>query len=64
MEICNEFREMVMCLNANMAQYLVIGGYAVNHYGFSRFTGDFDIWVNKKPANADIVIKTNLMLND
>jgi predicted nucleotidyltransferase len=58
MEIYNEFRDMVKCLNNNTAQYLVIGGYAVNHYGFSRFTGDFDIWVNKTPANAEKVLKS------
>lgn len=58
MEICNEFKEMIQCLNANKAEYLVVGGYAVNHYGFSRFTGDFDIWVNKTPDNADRVLKS------
>lgn len=58
MEICSEFKEMVECLNNNQAQYLVVGGYAVNHYGFSRFTGDFDIWVHKTPGNADKVLKS------
>jgi hypothetical protein len=31
---------------------LVIGGYAVNYYGFSRATADLDIWIATSPENA------------
>ena len=36
-------------LNSNNVQYLVVGGYAVNFYGYRRTTGDIDIWI--KPDN-------------
>ena len=29
--------------------FLIIGGYAVNYYGYNRTTGDLDIWI--KPDN-------------
>jgi len=31
---------------------LVIGGYAVNYYGFPRATADLDIWIAVSPDNA------------
>jgi hypothetical protein len=39
-------------LNSNSVEYLVIGGYAVNYYGFSRATADLDIWIAIGPDNA------------
>jgi len=31
----------------------VIGGYAVNHYGYARATADLDIWIGITPRNAE-----------
>jgi hypothetical protein len=42
-------------LNSNDVEYLVIGGYAVNYYGFSRATADLDIWIAIHPRNAQRV---------
>jgi hypothetical protein len=39
-------------LNSKRAEYLLIGGYAVNYYGYARATGDMDIWVARRPENA------------
>ncbi|MBK9015379.1 MAG: hypothetical protein IPM82_15695 [Saprospiraceae bacterium] len=38
-------------LNAHDVQYLLVGGFAVNAYGFARNTGDLDLWVNDTPEN-------------
>ncbi len=38
-------------LNAHGVQYLLVGGFAVNAYGFARNTGDLDLWVNDTPEN-------------
>jgi len=35
-------------IKANV-KFLIIGGYAVNYYGYNRTTGDLDIWI--KPDN-------------
>ena len=47
-----DFREFISLLNQNNIEYLVIGGYAVSYYGYPRYTGDMDIWINKTDENA------------
>ena len=42
-------------LNSSRAEYLVIGGYAVNYYGYPRATGDLDVWIATSPENAQRV---------
>ena len=37
---------------AGHLQFLVIGGHAVNAYGYSRFTQDLDILINKEDRSA------------
>jgi hypothetical protein len=38
----SDFSEFLKLLNSIGAEYLLIGGYAVNYYGSSRSTGDTD----------------------
>ena len=38
-------------------EYLVIGGYAINYYGFPRATGDLDIWIAIHAENAQRLAK-------
>ena len=33
-------------------RYLLIGGYAVNYYGYPRATGDIDVWIALDVDNA------------
>src|SRR6185436_13936946 len=47
-----DFSEFLKLLNSRGVEYLLIGGYAVNYYGFSRATADMDIWVSSSPENA------------
>jgi len=47
-----DFKEFLKLLNSNEGEYLVIGGYAVNYYGFSRATANLDFWIAIDPANA------------
>jgi len=32
---------------------LLVGGYAVIHHGYVRTTGDMEIWIARKPENAE-----------
>jgi hypothetical protein len=48
----SDFSEFLKLLNSIGAEYLLIGGYAVNYYGSSRSTGDMDIWTSHRPVNA------------
>ena len=52
-ELTPEFREFLACLNRAGVEYLLVGGYAVNHYGYHRFTEDIDFWIAVSDANFD-----------
>jgi hypothetical protein len=47
-----DFRELLKLLNSEGVKYLVLGGYAVIHYGYSRSTVDLDVWVAVEAENA------------
>ena len=51
----SDFSEFLKLLNSSGAKYLLIGGYAVNFYGYSRSTGHMDIWISFDPRNAAAV---------
>jgi len=44
-------------LNENRVEYMIIGGAAVNIHGFSRSTGDMDIWFNPTQENFGRLLK-------
>ncbi len=46
-----EFREFLECLNRAEVEYLLVGGYAVNFYGYHRFTEDIDFWIAVSDEN-------------
>lgn len=48
-----DFKDFLKLLHAHEVQYLVIGGYAVNYYGYSRATADLDVWIALDPENAN-----------
>ncbi len=39
--------ELLVEFNRNNVEYLVVGGYAVNFHGYSRTTGDIDLWIGQ-----------------
>lgn len=52
MDIFNDdFRDFIDCLNKYNVKYILVGGYAVVIRGYSRSTGDMDIWVEKSQEN-------------
>lgn len=56
----NIFQAVFQHLNKAKIKYLVVGGVAVNLYGYTRFTGDLDILVLLKEENLkklDAVMK-------
>jgi predicted nucleotidyltransferase len=46
------FREFLKLLNSAGVRYLLLGGYAVNYYGYHRATEDIDVWIQVAPENA------------
>lgn len=43
-------------------KYLVVGGFAVNRYGYKRTTGDFDIFLKDTRDNRQNLIKALAMM--
>jgi predicted nucleotidyltransferase len=48
-----DFLDLLRFLNEERVEYLVIGGMAVNYYGYHRSTGDLDVWVAISPENQE-----------
>lgn len=51
-----DFAEFLKLLLEYEVKFLIIGGYAVAYHGYSRYTGDIDIWIETTPENADRTI--------
>ncbi len=59
MDIENEeFLLFLKCAQNNNLRYLLIGGYAVNYFGFHRHTDDMDIWIAPTNENKTAFLKT------
>lgn len=57
MDIYNqEFLRLISCLEAFGVKYLIIGGFAVNKYGFKRSTGDIDFFIKDDKDNRKSLI--------
>jgi len=46
-----DFIDFIKALNQNKVEYLLVGGYAVILHGYSRTTGDLEIWVKRDRVN-------------
>lgn len=40
-------------LTQQQVSFILVGGLAVNYYGFNRATGDIDIWINDSKENRE-----------
>ena len=52
-----EHKEMLLALVKHKVSFMLIGGYAVIHYGYERSTGDMDIWLQPGNENRDKLLK-------
>jgi hypothetical protein len=46
-----DFQDFVAALNQCKVKYILVGGYAVILHGYSRTTGDMNIWVQPSREN-------------
>ncbi|MCO6487559.1 MAG: hypothetical protein J5I98_04030 [Phaeodactylibacter sp.] len=51
-----DFLEFIQALNNHEVEYLLVGGYAVILHGYTRTTGDMDIWVNPSKENYEKLV--------
>jgi hypothetical protein len=52
-----EHQQLLQALINNKVIFILIGGYAVIHYGYERTTGDMDIWLQTGNDNKDKLLK-------
>ncbi len=57
MENNPDYRDLLRCLNAATARYLIVGAYAVTFHTEPRYTRDIDVWVEPTVENAARVWK-------
>lgn len=63
MDILNEeFLLFLKCAWQNSLRYMLIGGYAVNYYGYNRNTNDLDVWIAPTIENKAKFIDTLLCM--
>lgn len=52
-----DFKDLLSCLLAAEARFLLVGGYALAFHGHPRATKDMDVWVEPIRANAKLVMR-------
>lgn len=60
----NDLRQICESLNAAKAMYMLIGGLAVNYYGYPRSTHDIDFLVDGSEANVEKIRTALAILPD
>lgn len=51
-----EHQQLLSALIKSKVSFMLVGGYAVIHYGYDRNTGDMDIWLKTGNDNRDKLI--------
>ena len=52
-----EHHEILAALLKHRVNFMLIGGYAVNYYGYHRTTGDMDIWLEPSNENKEMLLQ-------
>jgi hypothetical protein len=52
-----DFKDLLRILNANAAEYLIIGGHAFSAYSEPRTTKDLDLFIRSNAENAKAVFR-------
>ncbi len=52
-----EFIRLAKCLNQQKVMFMVVGGFAVNHYGYKRTTSDIDVYIKDSAENRNSLVE-------
>ena len=52
------YLEVLQVFDKNEVRYILIGGLAVGYYGYQRYTGDMDLWLEPSRENLNRLYKT------
>ena len=56
MELTQDFKELLELFKKKEIKFLIVGGFAVNNYGYPRYTHDIDFWVWINKLNAKKIV--------
>jgi hypothetical protein len=54
--LTEDFKEFIRLLNEHQVEYIIVGGHAVIYYGYVRYTGGLDVWINNSSDNAEKIL--------
>ena len=57
MALNTDWKEFLNLLVSYDVEFLIVGAWALAHYGEPRMTGDIDLWVATSPENAEKVVQ-------
>lgn len=60
----DDLKTLCRSLDENKVKYVVIGGFAVIHFGYIRATGDIDLLVEDSPDNTERIRKALAFIKD
>jgi len=52
-----EYSQFLRSLDENRVRYLLVGAHAVGYHGYTRSTGDLDVWVEATAENAERLVQ-------
>lgn len=52
-----DFIDILSAFTDEKVEYLLVGGYALGFHGYSRGTGDIDLWIRRDQANSEKVFR-------
>ena len=52
----DHFKRFIKLLNEHKVKYVILGGQAVNYWGYLRYTGDLDVIIEPTKENAENLI--------
>lgn len=58
----DDFRDFLAALNEQEVRYILVGGFSVILHGYSRTTGDMNIWVERTSENYQRLKKHSINL--
>ena len=57
-----DFIEIIKAFNSHGVKYMLVGGFAINYYGYNRTTADLDLWIAPRNDNKTRVVNSLLSL--
>lgn len=58
LDFSERVRKFLQAANKNKLKMILVGGGAVNFYGYQRHSADIDFWIEISPDNVQKLLKT------